>query len=198
MAQRLYFSNLKPYIENTYGQIIDQKGESILTVPFLQRTFEKGHSNCTLTSILTICKYFNKQINNKECYSFINTIAKKYFYKENIGTIPIFINKILKQVFAKYDINIKFKGKYLKTLCWNFTNIKNSINNNMPVILSLQNDGRNYYKNHTVVCKGYITFITEDNKYHHMLEVLDNWNFTSSYIDYDKISIISSINLFSN
>lgn len=198
MGQRLYSSNIKKYVQETYGEIETQSGESVLTmVPFLQRTFE-GESDCTLTSILTICKYYQKQINNLECYNFIKSIAKKYFYSDNFGTIPIFINNIVKPVFKKYNINLKPKSKYFKNIGWNINDIIKNVQNNNPIILSIYTDGRDYYKNHTVVCKGYLIFITKDGKKHYMLDLLDNWNYTSSYLDYEKLGIMSSINLFSN
>lgn len=198
MGQRLYATNLPTYVQETYGQVKDVKKQSISgIVPFLQRTFE-GRSDCTLTSILTICKFYNLTINNLECYNFIKNIAKKYFYTDDFGTIPLFINKIIKPVFKQYNIYYISKSKYLKNIGWNINHIIKYINSGNPIILSIYTDNRNYYKNHSVVCKGYINYITEDNKNHYFLEIFDNWNYTNSYIDYEKLSTISSINYFSN
>lgn len=198
MGQRLYSTNLQQYVEDTYGEIKTVKKQIVFgMVPFLQRTFD-GLLDCTLTSILTICKFYNSKINNIDCYNFIKKIAKKYFYSDDFGTIILFINKIVNPVFKQYNINLVSKSKYLKNIGWNINDIKHNIDNGNPIILSLHSDNRGYYKNHSVVCKGYINYITIDNQNHYFLEVLDNWNFTNSYIDYEKLSIISAINYFSN
>ena len=123
MGQRLYATNLSTYVQETYGQVKEIKKQSISgVVPFLQRTFE-GRSDCTLTSILTICKFYNLTINNLECYNFIKNVAKKYFYTNDFGTIPLFINKIIKPVFKQYNIYYTSKSKYLKNICWNINNV---------------------------------------------------------------------------
>ncbi len=198
MGQRLYATNLSTYVQETYGQVKEIKKQSISgVVPFLQRTFE-GRSDCTLTSILTICKFYNLTINNLECYNFIKNVAKKYFYTNDFGTIPLFINKIIKPVFKQYNIYYTSKSKYLKNICWNINNVIQHINNGNPIILSIHTDNRDYYKNHSVVCKGYVNYITEDNKNHYFLEIFDNWNLTNSYIDYNKLGVMSSINYFLN
>lgn len=57
------------------------------------------------------------------------------------------------------------------------------------MLLNLWNDGRNYYKNHSVLIIGYK--ITENNDF--ILTIYDNWYKHNSYIDYNKLSIISSI-----
>ena len=61
----------------------------------------------------------------------------------------------------------------------------------ITMVLSLWNDGRNYYKNHSVIIVGFNEFKTKK-----ILTVYDNWHETLSYIDYDKLSIISCINYF--
>ena len=62
-----------------------------------------------------------------------------------------------------------------------------------PIILSMKNDGRNYYVNHTVTVMGYI-MVRVGNRTVPILQVLDNWTKLISYIDYNKLSAISSIN----
>ena len=58
-----------------------------------------------------------------------------------------------------------------------------------PIVLNLWNDGRNYYKNHSVVIVGV-------DVYEHgvFLRVYDGWHLKTSLIDYKKLSIIMSIN----
>ena len=50
------------------------------------------------------------------------------------------------------------------------------------------NDGRKYYKNHTVTVIGYKKY-----KKAKILIVADNWHKEVCYIDYNKLSFISSL-----
>ena len=192
-------SNIYEYIENHYGKIVSYSQQTIPNISSLSQKVYEGEMDCTLTSLTTICKFYNPQINTTACYNNIKLIAQQYLYTDNKGTNPFFINKIANKIFAFYQIPLSSKAKYLKGIKWNISFIKNCINNNQPLILSMKNDGHNYYKNHSVVCKGYIDFITNNNnKHHYLLEVYDNWHKTSSFIDYEKLSKISSINYFIN
>ena len=60
------------------------------------------------------------------------------------------------------------------------------------------NDGRNYYKNHSIVILGYETFRlkADDGKIKNvdMLIIYDNWSKNIGYVDYDLVSEISCIN----
>jgi len=56
------------------------------------------------------------------------------------------------------------------------------------MLLNMLNDGTGYYKGHTVLIIGYLEL-----KNDFLLIVLDNWNKDISYIDYNKLSTISSI-----
>ena len=56
----------------------------------------------------------------------------------------------------------------------------------------MNNDGRNYYINHSVIIVGYMEY-TSNCK---MLIVYDNWDESVSYIDFNKLSKISCINYF--
>ena len=61
------------------------------------------------------------------------------------------------------------------------------------VILSLHSDGRNYYRDHTITVFGYNLYEI-NGKEKIFFAVYDNWYRSVSYIDYDELSIISSIN----
>lgn len=61
------------------------------------------------------------------------------------------------------------------------------------MILSVLNDGRNYYKNHSVTIIGYNIVKTQNRKLN-MILIYDNWSTEISYVDYNKLNIISSIN----
>ena len=107
--------------------------------------------------------------------------------KYQINIFIIFINNIIDRVF-----NVKSEKKYLKGIGFSWKTIKNNIDNGVPMILSVYNDGRNYYMNHSVVLVGYM-------EYSHgaqMLVVFDNWSKETSFIDYKKMSRISFLNYF--
>ena len=77
----------------------------------------------------------------------------------------------------------------MKGIGFNWDFIKGNLDyNDTPIILNLWKDGRNYYYNHTVLIIGYAE--SENKK---MLVVYDNWFKYICYIDYDKLSIICSI-----
>lgn len=182
--------NIKEYIYETYGvfsQNINQKYISNITA-LLQNNYG-GENDCTLTSITTIIKYFKSNLYVNEIYNIVEQIAKKYFYDEKNGTFPLWINSILQKSLNTFNIKQKAHSAYLKNICYNFNKIKNIINTNMPILLNMNNDGRDFYKNHTVLIIGYY----EINNVK-MLAIYDNWYNQISYIDYNKLSIISSIN----
>lgn len=121
-----------------------------------------------------------------QLYNAIVAAANKYFYDPNkFGTIPIFINDIIDDVFT-----VKSKRKYLKGIGFSWKLIKKNIDAGIPMILSVNNDGRNYYINHSVVVTGYIEYSNGAQ----ILTVFDNWTKTASFVDFKKVSMISSLN----
>ena len=75
----------------------------------------------------------------------------------------------------------------------NFEKIKSILHNGNPIILNLYTDGRNYYSNHSVTVYGYKEIKIFDNVLK-LLQIRDNWSSTISYIDYDLLCFICSIN----
>lgn len=85
--------------------------------------------------------------------------------------------------------------RYLKNIGFNFNTIKKQLDQGNPVIISMMNDGRNVYKNHSIVVIGYNVYKI-DNRDIRILAVYDNWSREVRYIDYERLSIISSINYY--
>lgn len=87
----------------------------------------------------------------------------------------------------KHFSNKKYstKSKYLKNIGYNFNTIKDLIDKDIPVILSVWKCEK--YKNHTVTIFGYDEETQE-------LIISDNWVKWATRIKYKNISIISSIN----
>ena len=97
-----------------------------------------------------------------------------------------YIAKIFEEsYFELFNNKIQNQGIYLKGLGYNFNTIKNQIDLNKPVILSLWSSPK--YKNHTITVIGY-----KDNN---TLIINDNWSIKQTEIIYKDISLISSINI---
>lgn len=180
--QRISDSNIAGYLQEQYGDAVALTSQKTLKfTPLLQKDYG-GSMDCVLTSITTILNKGNPQI----IYNKVEEVAKKFLYKDNIGTIPFFIKGILDTLTNK-----KTKRGYLKDTGYNWAVIKKLLKSNRPILLSMMNDGKNYYQSHTVTIVGYA-------EYNHgkirMLKVFDNWHRSISYIDYNWLSTFSSIN----
>lgn len=151
---------------------------------FLQQNYG-GQDDCTLTSILTLVKYYKPELNDNEAYNYIEQIAVKYLYKENGGTFLGFNSTIIKQVFSHFGINKKVTAKYIKNLGFNINTLINQLKLKKPILITLSNDGRGFYKNHTVTIFGYNIYESIDKKKKIMLKIYDNWTTSVSYLDYD-------------
>ena len=122
-------------------------------------------------------------------YNQVENIAKQYGYSGVKGTQPVVIKIIYQKALNIFKIPYRAQSKYLKGIgfSWNF--IKQNFNySNIPIILNIWKDGRNYYHNHTVLIIGYV-----ESQSKKMLAVYDNWFKEISYIDYDKLNTICSI-----
>ena len=184
---RINNDNYDEYINSNYPRAIFIKEETYYDEPYyLQKNFG-GLNDCTIMSISYMIKQKNIMRLIDVIYETVEKAAKCYFYKENIGTIPVFINSIIKKAY-----NMKGKGGYFKNIGFNIKTILKNLPHS-PVILSMYNDGNNYYKNHSVTIVGYKQY-SYNNKDIYLLEIRDNWNKTASYVDYQKLSNISSIN----
>ena len=180
--KRISESNVIEYIKQTYGKAGLKTRKVINSIdPLLQSNYG-GDMDCTLTSITTILNDGDPAA----LYNKVESVAKKYLYRENRGTSFLFIKCIFDKVSGK-----KTSRGYLKNIGYNWSKIKKNIDAKNPMILSMSNDGRDYYKNHSVTIIGYSEYNEGNVK---MLIVYDNWYRSISYIDYNKLSLISCIN----
>ena len=163
---------------------------------FLQRNVgATDDGDCTLTSLMTIIYYHSKKsIEHKEIYDIVRSFATKHFFNSKTGTIPFFIKSIFDKSLKKLKINLPTKAAMVKGVGFNLATIKRAINNKKPIALSVFNDGRGYYENHTITIAGYEVFKFDNGKEYTMLLVYDNWNSSLSYVDYNLVCSISSIN----
>lgn len=192
--KRLSEINIKEYIEGTYHSSAVQVADKQIAdfTPLLQEHYG-GDNDCTLTCITAIIYYItNKKYKTASIYNDVESVAKKHFYRGSNGTHPITIKSIFDNSLKKYG-NKKSKSGHLKNVGYNLNMIVSQINKNNPLILSLSNDGLGCYKNHSVVVIGYRTYSVGD-KIKTVLKIHDNWTKRVGYLDYEKISSVSTLN----
>lgn len=190
---RIDQKNLKDYLKKTYGGNPVRQHQRILDnfTPLLQKDYG-GENDCTLTSMTAIVNFLSKGKHQvQDIYKCVEKYALKYFYTGDNGTPTITTRKIFEEISKVYKLS-KPEAKYGKDLGYTFANIKKQIGYNNPMILSMNSDGKNYYKNHSITVVGFEIWKV-GNKEVHMIAVYDNWYSSISYVDYDKISIISTI-----
>lgn len=194
---RLTQLNIKKYLYEKFGYDADIKlmGEKRLKdVPILLQDDYGEDNDCTLTSITCAIKRLNRTMSENEIYDTVEKVAKKYFYNGKLyGTIPLFIKSIWDEANRKCNCKLLTGWRVFKGLGFNQNSIKELLDKERLVILSLHSDGRNYYKDHTITVFGYNLYEI-NGKEKVFLAVYDNWYRSVSYIDYDELSIISSIN----
>lgn len=121
-------------------------------------------------------------------------MAIKLGYKGNIGTNPLVIRTLMWALFNEYKIKKSCCSCYLKGIGITIKLIKKLIDKNIPIILNLSVDGRDYYKDHSVLIIGYKEIKLSNNKKMFFLKIKDNWTKETTYIDYSKLGMICSIN----
>lgn len=147
----------------------------------LQKNFGEDY-DCTLTSLAAIF--------GEEHYELIESFAKDYGYDgKKRGTNPLVVTSIMQRVMEALCIDGEAHGRYGKGIGFNWKTIGKLLGRGHRVVVNICCDGRGYYKNHSVLIVGVASY-----DYHRLLAVYDNWNNGVSYVDYDKLSVISSIN----
>lgn len=151
--------------------------------PLLQKNYGQAN-DCTLTCLAFIF--------GEKYYSDIERIAKTLGYDgEKSGTNPLVIKTLMQKIMHIANVKGTAMSAYGKCVGYNWKTIKRLINDKHYVILNLLDDGRKYYHNHSVSIVGYAEY-----EKHKFLMIFDNWSSSVSYIDYDKLSMISSINYY--
>lgn len=196
--KRLWNGNIREYLKKKYKgtKVIKCTSSKLLNFkPLLQDDYGEA-GDCTLTSLTACVNYYlanSKPI--EEIYNYVEKIAKKWGYKGNIGTFPLFIQRIYNQTLKHFPCAKKRTAQgYIKGVGFNFNTIKNILNKNTPIVLSIKNDGRNYYTNHTITIVGYMIYSINNKHTANILVVYDNWTKSESFIDFDVLPIMASIN----
>lgn len=183
---RLTTANLPEYVG---GQTLLNEHSIWGIIPFLQKNFG-GLCDCSLMSIATAIYYkCGRRIDIQEIYDSVEKYATYYFYRSSFGTLPFFIRSIYKKALQHWNLPETPCSAYFKN--WFFTKqtMKALLDRDIPIILNMLHDGRDYYTTHSVLAVGYKEYA--DGTF--MIEICDNWYRNSGYVDYDKMSFISSI-----
>lgn len=198
--KRINESNIKEYLLEKFSgakEISSIKRNVIELDAFLQSNFgERNDGDCTLTSLMTMIYYHSKKtIDYNLIYTTVRSFATKHFFNSKTGTIPFFIKSIFDKSLKALNIRtLNTKAAMVKGIGFNLNTIKKAIDYKKPVAFSIFNDGRNYYCNHTITIVGYEIFKIDNKKQYTMLLAYDNWSKKLSYVDYNLVSSISSIN----
>lgn len=198
-GKRLTSSNINNYLEELFPNSRKRaiKSKTLDLIPLLQEDYGEAN-DCTITSITTcICNLLDKA--PEEVYSVVEHIAKKNGYNGTTnGTNPLKIKKIYDLSLKSFGSKLITKSGYGKCIGYSYDKICNLIDAKTPIILSVNNDGRNYYRNHSITIIGYTRYrlqlangITRERR---MLKVYDNWYKEYGFVDYEVLSTISSIN----
>lgn len=198
MQGRITTENLRKYLSEEYkSSNISQRSYHVIAKypKLLQNDYGKA-GDCTITAMTALICYIVGISDIEQVYSKVEATAKKYFYNgDKYGSIPVFTRRILADLKRQFKIKRMSKVKYGKRICFNFETIKGLIDKDLPIVLSVPNDGRNYYKNHSVSICGYATYQV-GNRLCKMLILQDNWVKEYGYIDYDKMNNFCSINYY--
>lgn len=183
-------ANLNTYIEKNYHGAKFIEASEIDLPDFLQRDFEAGLNNCTITSLTRVITYYFKDLDKNKVYKEVFEIAKRNGYFKKYGTLPVLISRIANIYFKRNNIPIRARGVYLGNF---YSHVKDEIDNFRPLLMNLASG---YYKNHSLVISGYSVYKFRDMKVK-FLHVYDGWNKEKSYIDYNDLNGFLSLPIFS-
>ncbi len=190
-------SNIEDYILTTYKGGVHTISENKLKNinPLLQTDYGEDN-DCTLTSITTAISYYrNNEVGIQEIYNNVEYIARKHGYNGKRGTFSITIKSIYEKALTFFRCKRQKTNWCVFKPFISINKIMKAINDGQPVILNLLNDGRHYYHNHTVLVVGYKGVkINNEKDLKYFLQVYDNWNKETTYIDWQKLGYIFSIN----
>lgn len=192
-------AGLASYMHENYIDFVAVEEETY-TLPHYQfvaqQDYGKGEQNCSLTSIMAAANYLDAGSTPDEIYKYVRELGGLFLYTPRvIGTISLFIGimySIVKHHFLEKNSYIKTGRGYIKGVGFSYSKICRALRSGRPIILSMLTDGRGVYKSHTVTVMGYKEYRNRRTKLQ-FLVLNDNWSREPRYLDFKKMSIISSI-----
>lgn len=187
-GKRLYQDNIE-----SYAHFPCPEPKLVPGVKSLLQNDYGERDDCTLTSITCVIKWMRPSLDVNEIYNKVEETAKKYGYRGQGGTPNLVIKSLYQNIIKSFGLNKVVHSRYFKNIGFGWRYIKKEINEFQPILLNLWKDGRNFYQNHTILIVGYLEVL--DKKF---LAVYDNWYHGVSYVDYNKLSVICSIDFLEN
>lgn len=192
--------NLTKYLKQKYG---DFSGEPIAEgaikniKSLLQANFGgENDGDCTLTTIVCLLYFYLPMIAPEILYNTVLKFGLLMGYTPGTGTHPIVMRTLMNTCARILGTKQRARVRYIKGLMFNWKTIKKLVDNNTPFMLSISNDNRSFYKDHSITIIGYMEYKI-GNKIVKMLKVYDNWSLEERYVDYNIISPFLSIHYFS-
>ena len=196
----------KPITDATMWQYLDEKFNNpdlieiqrmkvCEGVPALLQDDYGLDGDCTVTSMTCLLNFIHGT-KIQLAYDMVEHIDMQYGYNGVRGTNPFLINKILRK--AEFRLNVVptiWNVGYGKGIGYNFETIVRNVKKNHPMILSMPTDGRGYYANHSVTVVGYAEYRV-NKKRQRFLMLHDNWHKEVVYLDYELLSLFSSLNSY--
>lgn len=192
-------------IDNSYNYAKDLIGKNLvidnyIIIPNMKARVQNDfgeRNNCSIMSISSVLEhYLNDSVPFIEIYKYVHNYSKKTRKYSNIyGTLPFFLGSIMKKMSKDYNLNLKTKSLFLNNFGFNYNTLKDILVKSQPIILSVYNANSGYYKYHSVVLKGFMSYKNKDRNCR-MLVINDNWHEKTKFIDYNTLSNIAMINFF--
>ncbi|TCI25894.1 hypothetical protein EVJ30_13540 [Exiguobacterium sp. SH5S13] len=158
----------------------------------LQKAFNGGKNNCTLTSMTAIFRYYhdhgypNIPDDVFQLQQDAREIALAHQFKDEKGTPPTRISAIVTKLWSRYGYDGHGSSRYL----WKWSTFEREMSAGRPFILNMANG---FYKNHSVTGIGYMIFKKPGFPDVVLLEVLDNRSQNIRYIDFNEFNFWGSI-----
>ncbi|WP_074036813.1 C39 family peptidase [Exiguobacterium sp. AT1b] len=182
------------YVNDRYhGRWTLKRSLQIEGVPvLLQRQFENGKNNCTLTSITAIFRFYrdhgytNIPDDVTQIQEDVREIAFMHHFKDEKGTPPTQIATIITKLWKRYGYDGRGSSRYL----WKWSTFERELKAGRPFVLNMANG---FYKNHSVTGIGYLQFEKRGFPDVILLAVLDNRSKDVRYIDFNEFNFWGSI-----
>ncbi|MBP5183856.1 MAG: hypothetical protein J6113_01970 [Lachnospiraceae bacterium] len=128
----------------------------------------------------------------KDVFDKVYKNAKLFFFGKR-GTNPFLIKPIFDRTLRQSGQRGRTGVAFVKGVGVRFAPITKLIDRGVPLVFSLLRDGNGFYGDHTMLIIGYAVYETGGEK-HRFLLLHDNWAKTVSYLDYDRLPPICSVN----
>ncbi len=128
----------------------------------------------------------------KDVFDRVYKNAKRFFFGKR-GTNPFMIKPIFDRTLRQAGRSAHTRVAFVKGVGVRFARITKLIDKGIPMVFSLFRDGNGFYGDHTMLIVGYAVY-SAGGKQHRFLLLHDNWAKTVSYLDFDRLPPVCSIN----